>query len=64
MFIICDNGTHREMTASEIVEQEQYLVAVEQIKQERQLKTIARQAVLDRLGITAEEAQLIIGGSN
>jgi hypothetical protein len=27
-------------------------------------KTEARQAVLDRLGITAEEAQLILGGSN
>lgn len=27
-------------------------------------KATARQAVLDRLGITAEEAQLILGGSN
>ena len=27
-------------------------------------KATARQAILDRLGITAEEAQLIIGGSN
>jgi hypothetical protein len=27
-------------------------------------KSAARQAVLDRLGITAEEAQLILGGSN
>lgn len=27
-------------------------------------KAIARQAVLDRLGLTAEEAQLILGGSN
>lgn len=27
-------------------------------------KAIARQAVLDRLGLTKEEAQLILGGSN
>jgi hypothetical protein len=27
-------------------------------------KAAARQAVLDRLGITSEEAQLILGGSN
>ena len=31
---------------------------------EKTAKTAARQAVLDRLGITAEEAQLILGGSN
>jgi hypothetical protein len=31
---------------------------------EAEQKTTARQAVLDRLGITAEEAQLILGGSN
>lgn len=27
-------------------------------------KAAARQAVLDRLGLTSEEAQLILGGSN
>jgi hypothetical protein len=31
---------------------------------EMQTKTVARQAVLARLGLTEEEAQLIIGGSN
>jgi hypothetical protein len=31
---------------------------------EAETKAAARQAVLDRLGITEEEAQLIIGGSN
>jgi hypothetical protein len=37
------------------------------IKAEEQKKTAAiatRQAVLDRLGLTEEEAQLILGGSN
>jgi hypothetical protein len=32
--------------------------------QQNAQKTAARQAVLDRLGLTEEEAQLIIGGSN
>jgi hypothetical protein len=31
---------------------------------EAEQKATARQAVLDRLGLTAEEAQLILGGSN
>lgn len=30
----------------------------------QEAKAAARQAVLDRLGLTEEEAQLIIGGSN
>ena len=37
------------------------------LKVNEQKKTVAiaaRQAVLDRLGITAEEAQLILGGNN
>ena len=31
---------------------------------EKTAKTAARQAVLDRLGLTSEEAKLILGGSN
>jgi hypothetical protein len=30
---------------------------------EAEAKTTARQAVLDRLGLTAEEAQLLLGGN-
>ena len=30
---------------------------------EAEAKAIARQAILDRLGITAEEAQLLLGGN-
>jgi hypothetical protein len=33
-------------------------------KQAEETKAAARQAVLNRLGLTEEEAQLIIGGSN
>jgi hypothetical protein len=31
---------------------------------EKETKTAARQSVLNRLGLTEEEAQLILGGSN
>ena len=54
----------REMTAEEFaqhqVDQAAYAVRLA-IDEER---TLARQAVLARLGLTEEEAQLILGGSN
>jgi hypothetical protein len=37
---------------------------LEAVEQKKTAAIAARQAVLDRLGITAEEAQLILGGSN
>jgi len=37
---------------------------VETVRQKKAESIAARQAVLDRLGLTAEEAQLILGGSN
>jgi hypothetical protein len=37
---------------------------LEAVEQKKIAAIAARQAVLDRLGITSEEAQLIIGGSN
>jgi hypothetical protein len=54
----------REMNDAEFA-QYQIDQAAETARQETlETKEIARQAVLDRLGITAEEAQLILGGSN
>jgi hypothetical protein len=58
----------REMTAEELAD----IAAIHEASQARRKieetklkeKETARQAVLDRLGITAEEAQLILGGSN
>jgi hypothetical protein len=54
----------REMTNQEFAQYEtdQAIVATQIAAEEA--KATARQAVLDRLGITAEEAQLILGGSN
>ena len=40
------------------------IVEIDENKQaEAQAKATARQAVLDRLGLTAEEAQLLLGGN-
>jgi hypothetical protein len=53
------NATPEEVTAIEARQ-----AATAEAEAQKQAKATARQAVLDRLGITAEEAQLILGGSN
>ena len=64
MYIICDNGDNRLMTELEIAEQKKFIQDVEAIKQARELEEIsnaaAKQALLDRLGITADEARLLL----
>lgn len=59
------NGIEREMTADELAEYE-FTVAdaksrVAAREAEVAAKAAAREALLDRLGITAEEAQLLLG---
>jgi hypothetical protein len=54
----------RNATAEELAAVEAQQAATAEAEAEKQAKATARQAVLDRLGITAEEAQLILGGSN
>ena len=53
----------RELTAAELeqLEKDQAEKAVKQA--EAEAKATARQAILDRLGLTAEEAQLLLGGN-
>ena len=54
----------RDATPEEVAEikaREAEVVAKAEAEAE---KAAARQAVLDRLGLTEEEAQLILGGSN
>lgn len=53
----------RELTAQEIAEREEYKTQEEQRQAEAEAKATARQAILNRLGITAEEAQLLLGGN-
>ena len=62
---INDNGTDRNMTAQEIEEYEAWKIIYLQEKQaqaEAQIaKAAARQAVLDKLGLTADEAAALFG---
>ncbi len=53
----------RDETAQEQAKREAF-EAEQIVKQaEAEAKATARQAVLDRLGLTAEEAQLLLGGN-
>jgi hypothetical protein len=60
MFTICDNGENREMTKKEITEQEAYIEALNQIKAQEVSRAEAKAALLDRLGMTADEAALLL----
>ena len=60
-----DGDTKREMTEQE---QQDYLNYQQQVEQQKQAelnelkaKAVARQAVLDKLGLTADEAQTLFG---
>jgi hypothetical protein len=58
------DGVLRDMTDAEIIQYEIDKADYAARLAEAETKAAARQAVLDRLGLTEEEAQLIIGGSN
>ncbi len=53
--------TERDETAAETKARLDYAKAVAAEQAEAQTKAEARKAILDRLGITAEEAALILG---
>ena len=50
----------REMTAAEIKQQEKDLATTLAIEQAKAERAAARQALLDKLGITADEAKLLL----
>jgi hypothetical protein len=60
-----DNGIDRDMTATELEAYEISLTIfsaeAEAQAVEIQIKEAARQALLDKLGITADEAKLLLG---
>lgn len=58
---ICDNGITREMTANEKAEQEKVFLEAEVYAEIKAAKAAARQAVLDKLGLTADEAAALLG---
>ena len=55
--------TERDETAAETKARLDHAAAVAAAQAEAEAKATARQAVLDRLGLTAEEAQLLLGGN-
>jgi hypothetical protein len=57
-----DTVTDRDMNAEEITAYEIMQDEVNALAEAQAAKAVARQIVLDRLGITAEEAQLLLGG--
>ena len=61
-----DNGVDRDMTEAEQAAHQAWAF-IAQAEAEAQaeaaaVKAAAREALLDKLGITAEEAQLLLGG--
>lgn len=54
----------REMNAEELAQWESDKAEALAVQEAEAAKSLQRQVLLDKLGITAEEAQLLIGGSN
>lgn len=50
----------REMTAAEIAQDKKDQKEFEALRAEREAKALAKAALLERLGITAEEAKLLL----
>ncbi|CAB4142138.1 hypothetical protein UFOVP441_18 [uncultured Caudovirales phage] len=53
--------TEREETAAEKKEREAFAKEIAKAKAEAEAREVARQAILDRLGLTADEAKLLLG---
>jgi len=56
-----DGNEVREMTAQEFTEYEQLQTELAAIESAQAAQTAARQAVLDKLGLTADEAAALLG---
>jgi hypothetical protein len=55
------DGVIRDMTAEEVAQHELDQIKAAELKSADEAKAAARVALLDRLGITAEEAALLLG---
>ena len=53
--------TERDETSAETQARLQHETEIAQAKAEAEAKATARQAILDRLGLTADEAKLLLG---
>lgn len=65
LIVNVDTGktTQRELNAEELAQQAIDATDAQTRQAEVELKATARQALLNKLGITAEEAQLLLGGN-
>ena len=59
--LIQDGNEVREMTAKEFAEYEQLQTELAVIESAQSAREVARQEVLDRLGLSAAEVQLLLG---
>lgn len=61
--INCETGevVERELTDEELAQQVEDEKVIAEIQAEAEAKAAARQAILDRLGLTEEEARLLLG---
>jgi hypothetical protein len=53
--------TERDMTPAELKQQEKDVATAQAEKVAKEAKAAAKQALLDKLGISAEEARLLLG---
>lgn len=53
----------RQPTSQELNQMQNDAISAEQELAESEAKEAARQAILDKLGLTAEEAQLLLGSN-
>ena len=51
----------REMNAAELKKYNEGIKLADDLKAEAEAKAVQRQAILDKLGLTADEAKLLIG---
>lgn len=63
LIINCETGetVERELNKAEKDQQKVDEVLVNQIKAEAEARAVARQEILDRFGLTADEAKLLLG---
>ena len=56
------NVVVRDMTAGEVAQRTKDLAEQVKLAEAKAVRTVAHEALLTKLGITAEEAQLLLGG--
>ena len=58
---VCEDGITRNATAEELAQIKKDVAEFEARKAEAETKATAKAAILDRIGLTADELKLILG---